>query len=392
MSKTPKSSFSFQNSYFHLKFFFDQNLDFVLGFYVNDEKIKLVGVNRHDMTAYGIPTVEDYQRDLDLLLTAGVNFVRGAHYQQDLRWLDMLDDAGIMVWEEPVSWQATIEELEDGPFVARQIKLIQSMIESSGNHPCIIVWGFLNEAASEWEEAGNAYATLSQAVKSRDESRLITWATNKGQYDQHVSKYADFVSINDYSGWYWHTLADVPKVWQSFARWARSNGQVAIISEVGAGSIPEDAYESAIAAGLNNTLAPCTKWTESYQSMVVQVQTITVLWDSEDSDVHSMHGITHWQFTDTYTNHDHYTPDKRPRGLNNKGLVTIRRQPKRAFHEFGRLVKSWRAGETPTLRVPSDCDLDGNPDLKGLTDAFFVPVQFEQTVVCSDPTQCVLEE
>ena len=31
MSKTPKPSFSFQNSYFPFKFFFDQNLDFVLG-------------------------------------------------------------------------------------------------------------------------------------------------------------------------------------------------------------------------------------------------------------------------------------------------------------------------------------------------------------------------
>ena len=31
MSKTPKSTFSFQNSHFRFKFFFDQNLDFVLG-------------------------------------------------------------------------------------------------------------------------------------------------------------------------------------------------------------------------------------------------------------------------------------------------------------------------------------------------------------------------
>ena len=31
MSKTPKSTFSLQNSHFRFKFFFDQNLDFVLG-------------------------------------------------------------------------------------------------------------------------------------------------------------------------------------------------------------------------------------------------------------------------------------------------------------------------------------------------------------------------
>ena len=31
MSKTPKSTFSLQNFHFRFKFFFDQNLDFVLG-------------------------------------------------------------------------------------------------------------------------------------------------------------------------------------------------------------------------------------------------------------------------------------------------------------------------------------------------------------------------
>lgn len=35
-----------------------------------------------------------------LLRELGVNYVRGAHYPQDQRFLDLCDEAGILVWEE----------------------------------------------------------------------------------------------------------------------------------------------------------------------------------------------------------------------------------------------------------------------------------------------------
>ena len=42
-SKTPKSTFSLQNTYFRFKFFFDQNLDFVLGTFHENGYVFTIG-------------------------------------------------------------------------------------------------------------------------------------------------------------------------------------------------------------------------------------------------------------------------------------------------------------------------------------------------------------
>lgn len=38
--------------------------------------------------------------DLALLQGVNANYVRGAHYPQSQSWLDLLDEAGIVLWEE----------------------------------------------------------------------------------------------------------------------------------------------------------------------------------------------------------------------------------------------------------------------------------------------------
>lgn len=45
-------------------------------------------------------SLEEVKRDVGLLRELGVNYVRGAHYPQDQRFLDLCDEAGILVWEE----------------------------------------------------------------------------------------------------------------------------------------------------------------------------------------------------------------------------------------------------------------------------------------------------
>ena len=50
-------------------------------------------------------TLEEVQRDVKLLAKLNVNYVRGAHYPQDQRFLDLCDEAGILVWEETLGPQ-----------------------------------------------------------------------------------------------------------------------------------------------------------------------------------------------------------------------------------------------------------------------------------------------
>ena len=68
---------------------------------LNGRVLKLVGWNHHTQWPYtaASPTDEQLDEDIRLLKETGhANFVRGAHYPQDPRWLDRLDEHGIVVW------------------------------------------------------------------------------------------------------------------------------------------------------------------------------------------------------------------------------------------------------------------------------------------------------
>ena len=68
---------------------------------LNGKVLKLKGWNHHTQWPYtaASPTDEQLDQDIRLLKESGhANFVRGAHYPQDPRWLDRLDEHGIVVW------------------------------------------------------------------------------------------------------------------------------------------------------------------------------------------------------------------------------------------------------------------------------------------------------
>ena len=72
---------------------------------LNGKVVKLHGFNHHTQwpESGGIgasPTSQQLDAEILLLKEAGANYIRGAHYPQDQRWLDCLDEAGIVMWEE----------------------------------------------------------------------------------------------------------------------------------------------------------------------------------------------------------------------------------------------------------------------------------------------------
>ena len=73
---------------------------------LNRKVLKLMGWNHHTQWPYtaASPTDEQLDEDIQLLKESGhANFVRGAHYPQDPRWLDRLDENGIVVWSGELS-------------------------------------------------------------------------------------------------------------------------------------------------------------------------------------------------------------------------------------------------------------------------------------------------
>lgn len=176
--------------------------------YLNGKELFLKGVNRHDQTPIFGAAVPETQwiYDLQQLKALGGNFIRGAHYQQASRFLDLCDEMGILVWEEALGWgngQSYTDkegvELEDPLFREQQIWQTRAMVRESFNHPSVIIYAFLNECASHKPECKTLVDELIRTVSTEDSGRLVTFACNQCSRDI-CNENTDIVAFNAYPG------------------------------------------------------------------------------------------------------------------------------------------------------------------------------------------------
>ena len=123
--------------------------------YVNGQKIKLKGVNRHDShPQLGSATpMEHMLRDLYLMKAHNVNTVRTSHYPNDPRFLELCDRLGFYVCDE-----ADIEthgfghvhcwgKLTDSPdWSEAYLDRAERMMERDKNRACVLMWSVGNES------------------------------------------------------------------------------------------------------------------------------------------------------------------------------------------------------------------------------------------------------
>lgn len=116
------------------------------GFFLNGERLKLIGLNRHQMFPYigGAAPARLQKQDADILRDElGVNIVRTSHYPQSPHFLDRCDEIGLLVLEEIPGWQW----IGDEDWKALSLRDVQSMIERDRNRPSIVLWGVrINES------------------------------------------------------------------------------------------------------------------------------------------------------------------------------------------------------------------------------------------------------
>ena len=295
---------------------------------LNGKPLKLKGVNRHDMFPGLGPVLpaSQYVADLDLLqLTLHGNFIRGCHYPQDDRFLDLCDERGVIVWNEALAWGnyagPGVGTLTDPLFMAAELGTAKAMIDSGINHPSIALWGFFNEGQSDSAIAVPSYVAMAKAFRARDPSRLITWASNRKKRDLALA-HADVISFNDYPGWYGGATdkVDVAASWRDNAAWVAENwpGKPFIISETGAGAIFGN---HSTAAKTNPEQA---RWSEEYQQVVDGFDAGEAMSNANIS------GLALWQFTDMKVDAANSSTN-RPGGINNKGIFSRWRKPKLAM-------------------------------------------------------------
>ena len=111
------------------------------GFYLNNKKIKLVGLNRHQGYPYmGYAASKSLQEDDALILKneLGVNVVRTSHYPQSEHFLNKCDEIGLLVINEIPGWQhiGTSEAWRNNC-----LENTRRMVLKERNHPCLIAHG-----------------------------------------------------------------------------------------------------------------------------------------------------------------------------------------------------------------------------------------------------------
>ncbi len=291
---------------------------------LNGEKIKLIGFNRHDAHpehGYAIPGCLT-RADLEMLKNAGYNFIRGCHYPQSEDMLNMCDELGLLVWDESLGWGNKITSLTDPVFCKLQKEQTVQMVRRSINHPCIVLWGFLNEAETNEPGSPELVKSLVDSIKAEDPTRLVSFASNKEQRDICLD-FPDVISFNTYPGWYWPhnteqefqreaVLDDLRKLAELVSQ-ERYRDKGLLIGEIGAAALPGDH------SGL--------RWSEEYQFQLLETVFDEIL------SVDRWSGVAFWQFCDTKTYSD-VRSLMRPRGFNNKGVVTEYRVPKLAWRKL----------------------------------------------------------
>lgn len=257
--------------------------------------------------------------DLRHLRDLGCNFIRGSHYPQDQRFLDLCDELGFIVWEENLGWGQRERTLSNETFQDHHTETLRSMAHASFNHPCVVIWGFLNEVGSDQAYARPVLKKTVNELRQLDPSRLISFASMYALTDICFDL-VDVIAINIYPGWYGcEDVEDplgliVPHMRQCFEH--LSTGALidkpVIISEIGA-------------EGLYGWHEPHNDfYTEEYQADYLRIACDEALSHPRCS------GIAVWHFSDVRT-YGTGRSIKRPRTFNNKGTLDEYRRPKLAY-------------------------------------------------------------
>ncbi len=152
--------------------------------YINNQPVKLFGINRHDSnpeTGYYC-NVEHMLRDIHIVKQGNCNTIRTSHYPNDPRFLELCDEYGLMVVDEAdiethgmgfeyrdtwdwMRWsKLSIEDEWEPAYVDRAARLF----ERDKNHACVIMWSLGNESG-----CGKNHRAMGQYIKSRDPKAII---------------------------------------------------------------------------------------------------------------------------------------------------------------------------------------------------------------------------
>lgn len=194
------------------------------GIYLNSEKIKLIGLNRHGSypyVGYAMPKSVEY-KDAEILKNElFINTVRSAHAPFSRHFLDACDELGLLVIQEIPGWNYTGNE----EFQKNTRQNLKSIILRDRNHPSIIMWGVRVSGAPDNPKL---FTETNEIAKSMDPTRPTFGAKS-------VNTSLANETIEDVYGYnYYLNCAKKPKV---------TKGKQMLISEHTGHTLPTKIYD-----------------------------------------------------------------------------------------------------------------------------------------------------
>ncbi|WP_414829426.1 beta-galactosidase GalB [Alteromonas sp. H39] len=172
------------------------------GVIVNNEHIRLQGVNQHhDLGALGAAfNTRAAERQLQLLQEMGVNAIRIDHNPPAPELLSLTDRMGILVLNESFdSWYKKKTPLDFHLiFEDWHEQDLRALVRRDRNHPSVIMWYIGNEVGEQYtgQEGADIALRLKEIVKQEDPERPVTASMNWAKADFPFSAAMDLISLN----------------------------------------------------------------------------------------------------------------------------------------------------------------------------------------------------
>ncbi len=294
------------------------------GFFLNGKSVKLIGASRHqDFAKMGNAVPAALQvKDVVLLKEMGGNFLRVAHYPQDQAVLDACDRLGILTSVEiPIVNEITETQAFNNNCKAMQLE----MIKQNYNHTSVIIWAYMNEVLLKMRygkepERKKAYLKsiedlaqqLEDLTRKADPTRY-TMMSNHGDVNGYMNagltKIPMIVGWNLYPGWYGGKSTDIGPNMDKIH--ALIPDKPMMITEYGADVDHRIHAENPIR--FDKSLAYGMAYHQIYIKDILKRPFIA--------------GAAVWNLSDFSSE----TRSETMPGINNKGLLTLDRQPKNIY-------------------------------------------------------------
>jgi beta-galactosidase len=172
------------------------------GIYVNDELIKIKGVNQHhDLGALGAAfNTRAAERQLEISREMGCNAIRMSHNPPAPELLELTDRMGFLVMDEAFDmWERKKNPLDFHLIFSDWYEQdLRAMIRRDRNNPSVIIWSIGNEVGEQYtgEEGAKIARRLQDIIKDEDSTRLTTAAINYAKPDMPFPAVLDVISLN----------------------------------------------------------------------------------------------------------------------------------------------------------------------------------------------------